>query len=47
LIEELLDNLLKIKDRELEVIDEEEGPEITNNNNSTPSKSITNNISQT
>ena len=44
LIEELLENLLKVKDRELEVIDEEEGLEITNNS-SPPAKSINNNIS--
>jgi hypothetical protein len=45
LIEELIENLLRIKDRELEVIDEEEALETTNGN-SPPSKSINNNISQ-
>jgi hypothetical protein len=45
LIEELIENLLRIKDRELEVIDEEEALETTNGNSS-PSKSINNNISQ-
>ena len=46
LIEELIENLLRIKDRELEVIDEEEALETTGNGNSPPSKSIKNNISQ-
>jgi hypothetical protein len=42
LIEELLDHLLTIKDRELEVIDEEEGPEVVGD---TPPSKLSNNIS--
>lgn len=47
LIEELLDHLLTIKDRELEVIDEEDGPEGQANSTSSPPSKLTNNISHT
>ena len=45
LIEELMDHLLTIKDRELEVIDEEEGPDGQVNSTSSPPSKLTNNIS--